>query len=257
MPASGLICKKCRRVNIPDDWKMAFERWAALSEKDKGSSWRAFTPDQRLAFRITRDALGFDEDLEDEKTLELLLVPEEGASLPVFAHLHDLLRERQAQSFLREFQGESDRAAAVLGAAYIDRALEHILRRTLRGGQNLHDALLGTERPLGSLSARIKIAFALGLIAEDSYNDLEIIRKIRNDFAHEAHGFTFQRADVASRCRQLRLPLSLTKGSPGGFETDNPRILFNQSVALLASVWLPFAEAIQLATQERGQQPAG
>lgn len=247
MPAAGLVCKNCRRVNVPGGWKTAFERWVALSEKDKASSWRTLLPDERLAFRITRDALGYDENLEEERTIELVLVPEEAASWPVAAHLNDLLIERRAQSFLQEFQREPDRAAAVLGAAYIDQALEHLLRRQLRGGRNLQDALLGPERPLGSLSARIKIAFALRLVAEDSYNDLEMIRKIRKAFAHGTHGFTFQRADVASRCRHLRLPQALGKG----FETDNPRFLFNQSVVLLASVWLPMAEAVQSAAHQQ------
>jgi DNA-binding MltR family transcriptional regulator len=45
--------------------------------------------------------------------------------------------------------------------------------------------ITGFNAPLGTFSARITGALALGVISEDEYHDLEIIRVVRNHFAHQ------------------------------------------------------------------------
>src|SRR6185295_3149924 len=162
--------------------------------------------------------------------------PDEG-----LARFQALLKERKVDIFLSEFQQETDRAAAVLGAAYLDRALEHLLRKRLLGGNKLKDALLSTDKPLGTFSARIKIASAVGSLHQIAYHDLEIIRRIRNEFAHQTMGFSFQRPEVVSRCQELRLPLWF---SQIGFPATDSRTCFNYSVTILATILIPAVEAM-------------
>jgi len=156
------------------------------------------------------------------------------------ARLQALLIDRKVDVFLSEFQKETDRGAAVLGAAYVDQALEHLLRKRLLGGNKLKDELLSTDKPLGSFSARIKVAFAVGALHKTAYHDLEIIRRIRNEFAHQTMGFSFQNPGIASRCQQLRLPESFSQIFPA----TNSRIRFNYSVTILATVLIPAAETM-------------
>jgi DNA-binding MltR family transcriptional regulator len=105
-------------------------------------------------------------------------------------------------AFGERLSSESDRACAVLGAALLDAKLEHVFRRKLRC---FHDQLLGNTRPIGTFSARIRLARALDWINEDVRADLDVVRDIRNDFAHSFdHNLAFSDQSVSARCGNLR-----------------------------------------------------
>lgn len=74
---------------------------------------------------------------------------------------------------------------ALVSAASLDRTLEGALRTKMNTlNSELAGRLFGDTRPLGNFSAKIDLAFALGLIDSDNYKRLTTIRKIRNVFAH-------------------------------------------------------------------------
>jgi mannitol operon repressor len=99
--------------------------------------------------------------------------------------------------FLREFQRESDRAAAVLGAAYLDSRLEVLLREKFVAVPKFVDDLLSGQGGLSSFSARISICYAVGLMTRRASDDLHTVRRIRNDFAHQLHGVSFRTTRIA------------------------------------------------------------
>jgi DNA-binding MltR family transcriptional regulator len=82
------------------------------------------------------------------------------------------------------FTKQTDRGCALVAAAWVDDALAEYVRAVLRPDQHVSDQLFQSEGPLGTFSARIKIAYMFGLIERYEYEDLEIIRSIRNEFAH-------------------------------------------------------------------------
>jgi mannitol operon repressor len=135
--------------------------------------------------------------------------------------------------FLAEFQRETDRGAALVGAALIDSRLERLLSSHLIESKAATELLGAGDAPLGSLSSRIKISFALGLITELEYQEADLIRKVRNEFAHEVHGLTFSSQRISGLCS------SLNANTPDGERFDgNPRQLFINSVVLLSlSLW--------------------
>lgn len=55
----------------------------------------------------------------------------------------------------------------------------------LSNKETLHKRLFRHNGPLSTFSARLDMAFALYLIGEKTRHDLDIIRDIRNDFAHD------------------------------------------------------------------------
>lgn len=67
------------------------------------------------------------------------------------------------EEFLQEFQHESDRAAAVLGAAYLDTRLEELFRAKFVTGPKFVEELLTGQGGLSTFSARISTAYAVGL----------------------------------------------------------------------------------------------
>lgn len=108
-----------------------------------------------------------------------------------YSHLHNEILRR-----------ESDRAVAVLGPAYADTLLEDLLRAFLLEGKS-SDALLGVEGALGSFSSRINLAHALGLIRDGTHHDLELIRRIRNDFAHRVDLHSLEEGPSENRTREF------------------------------------------------------
>lgn len=132
-------------------------------------------------------------------------------------------------AFLREFQGETDRGAALVGAALLDQMLLDTLRAFLVEGRIADELLEGGNAPLGAFSARIKATYALGLIDQHEQHECEIIRKVRNEFAHRIHGTTFNEPRIAGWCASLQTDL------PGGREAfrGNPRGMFINAVVLL------------------------
>lgn len=50
----------------------------------------------------------------------------------------------------------------------------------------------------GSFSAKTLLCYSLGLLSKEEKRDLDLIRKIRNDFAHKEHGWNFQMSRIAA-----------------------------------------------------------
>jgi hypothetical protein len=133
---------------------------------------------------------------------------------------------------LDDINTESDRAAAVLAAAMLDDALKYAIlaRATDRPAA---EKLLRNSAPLGAFSARIDAALAFGLIEAGDAADLHIVRRIRNDFAHEMRRLTFQAQKIADLAANLR-------PKPGGL--SRPRGRFFWAVLQLSGVLTAAAE---------------
>lgn len=96
-----------------------------------------------------------------------------------------------------ELRGASDRAAAIVGASLIEVELEQLLVRSM-----VRDfpskALFEGFGPLSSLSAKIKIAQCFGFLPPDLAADADLIRKIRNEFAHTHEPLSFETQRIAN-----------------------------------------------------------
>lgn len=107
-------------------------------------------------------------------------------------------------TFHQAFASESDRACVILGAAAIDEALRTLIKAYLVISSTDPDSLLdGANAPLASLSARIDICQRLGLLSARFAKDLHVIRRIRNSFAHDVSGCTFDNPSVRDRISEL------------------------------------------------------
>src|SRR3954471_11098048 len=80
---------------------------------------------------------------------------------------------------------------------------------------------VGDDATLATFADRINIAFALGILGEESRNDFNAIRRIRNVFAHSVLDVEFDLPAVAAAIEMLRafkrpdFPQSLkVKGPP-------------------------------------------
>lgn len=133
--------------------------------------------------------------------------------------------------FIAEFQKETDRASVILSAAMLEQELETVLKATFvpipSGDDNLFSS---PNAPLASFSAKIDISFRVGMISQKLCRDLHLIRKIRNDFAHNVTGCSFESSSVRSRVLEL---IRSTGMVDRGYtkQADTPRGQFQLTVS--------------------------
>lgn len=96
-----------------------------------------------------------------------------------------------------ELTGQSDRAAAIVGASLLETQLEELLSRAMLDGKTTKNLLEG-HAPLSTFSAKIDIILCLGLLPSDVCTDLHLVRKIRNEFAHSHGELSFESSKLAA-----------------------------------------------------------
>jgi DNA-binding MltR family transcriptional regulator len=123
--------------------------------------------------------------------------------------------ERWDNEFMKEFEKESDRACVILSASMLDQALESLLKAYLVPLSSAEDELLdGAYAPISTFSARIDLAYRLGLISTKFCHDLHLIRKIRNDFAHNITECNFENVSVHGKVSELCRSSGLIEKEP-------------------------------------------
>lgn len=76
------------------------------------------------------------------------------------------------------------RVLALSIASFTEECLGRLVKAYLSNAKVVDELLDGFNAPLGTFAARIKMSYALGLLTDSQFKDLELIRKIRNEFAH-------------------------------------------------------------------------
>jgi len=127
---------------------------------------------------------------------------------------------------------ESDRAVAIIGAAYVDLVLlEAITRQLERPDPEVINTLFGDGGPLQAFGARIQLGYAMGIYGEGVLQDLRAVKEIRNAFAHCAEALDFDNVDVARLARALIFPRRVQfAGHP---KPSTPRELYVTAIELL------------------------
>lgn len=108
------------------------------------------------------------------------------------------------RQFYEQLRMESERGSAIVGAAFIEEALEKMLKALLISSAEKDDELFKSSySPFGSFSAKIDVAYRTGLISPKVRLGLHIIRDLRNDFAHLSLQINFETQSVRDRIRTL------------------------------------------------------
>ena len=118
--------------------------------------------------------------------------------------------QEEWSSFFEELKEESDRAAAILVAAYIDSLLQAKLEVLFcKGNSETRRKLFDSQGAFATFSAKVDAAYCLGWLEPNVFHDIGIIRKIRNEFAHRIHGRTFEESKIKTLVRMLEIPHQL------------------------------------------------
>jgi len=128
------------------------------------------------------------------------------------AKLHDL-DFSDWNVMVQAFHNESDRGAAVLAGGFVENYLAVYLRSSIVDAE-VADELFQPLGPLSSFSQRSAVARAFGFVSKSQYDDLAVIRRIRNHFAHHPLDSTFNTPAVAQLAAKLSQFQVATESSP-------------------------------------------
>lgn len=93
--------------------------------------------------------------------------------------------------------------------------LEDVLKTSLTSkmvllSSDISGRIFGGNGPLSTISSRIDLAYALGLLSKEMRRDLHLVRKIRNDFAHTSEKINFESERVVNLCKLLKPDMEAT-----------------------------------------------
>lgn len=109
--------------------------------------------------------------------------------------------------FFDELRSESDRGATILASVWIEDLLERKLRASFnKGNSSTRRKLYELNGPFASFSSKILVAHSLGWIDSEICDDINLIRKIRNLFAHEIHGIDLESSKVRELIDKFKIP---------------------------------------------------
>lgn len=109
------------------------------------------------------------------------------------------------QDLNKQFENSTDRAAAIVGGAYVEECLLRALGGHLHKDKKRFDRLFHHSGSLSSFEAKIHIAVLVGLINDEFANDLKVIKDIRNGFAHDLKLDSFEADMVRDHLAKLTL----------------------------------------------------
>ena len=115
--------------------------------------------------------------------------------------------ENALGSAIAEIDKSPDRSAAIVAAAFVDDYLARALKRRMHQDEKAINEMFGSSGPLGSFSSKIRLALLTGLCSNAACKDLDIVRAIRNEFAHSVLTMDFQ----SQRVKDLSANLSFTQ----------------------------------------------
>jgi hypothetical protein len=117
-----------------------------------------------------------------------------------------------------ELDGESDRACIILMASILDDTLKYRLSKCLNFSptDDEYDYVFRPNGPLGTFSGRMEIGCLFGFIDDSTYQELDIIRELRNACAHSKRKMVFADPQVENVTRRLFRPLGFIPDPPKG-----------------------------------------
>jgi hypothetical protein len=148
-----------------------------------------------------------------------------------------------AVEFFKQVKKErNDRGAAILSATNTENGLRYALARRLAVKGDSYNDLFGPDGPMHTFALKIRMGYALKIFGPETKGNLDIIRVVRNAFAHTSVPITFKTPAVQQLCSFLQIPVVLppksvrVKGGkvvlPG--EPKATRIRFNRVCESLA-----------------------
>lgn len=134
--------------------------------------------------------------------------------------------EEEMDALFNSFFGSTHPiVVAILGQALIEHELDRHIRRKLKHRDNdTWEHLTAESGPISTFARKIALGHALGIYDKRMKDDLDIIRKIRNVFAHAKRMVKFENPAIRKELRKIvvsrdKSHRSIRDGSASGMHT--------------------------------------
>ena len=113
--------------------------------------------------------------------------------------------KKSLENIESELEKQTDRGAAIIACAILDEFLTEAIENRLLMNKRVADRLFNYEKngPLAHFAAKIDVGFAIGILKSEMWNDLHLIRRIRNHFAHRSEALKFSDTKISRLCSEL------------------------------------------------------
>ena len=111
------------------------------------------------------------------------------------------------KAFNSSLSEESDRARVIIVACWIEEFLKvRLMNDFSKGNAKARKALFSNNGPFATFSAKINAVFCAGWIDNDVHHDIQVIRNLRNSFAHNYNSVSLDEEEFRKRIESLRVP---------------------------------------------------
>jgi DNA-binding MltR family transcriptional regulator len=116
--------------------------------------------------------------------------------------INDKLTPDEREAF---YDHSSPRTTAIVLAAIVENHLTALLRLMMVPETNLVGDLFNPTGPLGPFATKIRLAYLLRVISKSIADDLIIVTKIRNKFAHDLSVKSFERQQITDWVKNMQV----------------------------------------------------
>jgi hypothetical protein len=111
--------------------------------------------------------------------------------------------ETEFLAAIAEFHDGSDRVAAIMGAGLVENNLRKIIHSALPNSTEKRALFEDEGAPFGTFKRKIVAGRAMNLFSERVAKDMDVIRDVRNQFAHSMLGLDFDNEHIKNECAKL------------------------------------------------------
>lgn len=128
-----------------------------------------------------------------------------GKKMPSLADLSkNHFQSEHVQGIVHEIENQSDRGAALVLASLVEYTLRRTTTARLAHFPMFDEVMLdGDGALLGSFYRSIKFARALGVIGPQAEVHFDVVRRVRNQFAHTVYQVDFQHPAISAEIDKL------------------------------------------------------
>jgi hypothetical protein len=114
-------------------------------------------------------------------------------------------------AYFKEISGiGTDRGIGIIMVTTVEDALQDAIESRLSIEDGQRQLLFGPDGAIGEFASKIRVGRALKIFGPETFQNLELLRAIRNTFAHSKISLDFETPDVKTACDLLDMPLIRT-----------------------------------------------
>ena len=139
-----------------------------------------------------------------------------------------VIEKEKLDQVMRDIFSRSDATSVIICSSVIDLILKELIeKRLVNDSKGRTEELFDDSNgPFNTFSNKIKYCYYSGIISKEIRDELNIIRKIRNKFAHSILSLTFSDEDTKQLINSMSLFRNTNPPEDLIKESENPKSLF-------------------------------